>query len=51
MTIAYLAAGRPAQWNTAAREEIFAPQPDVALRSRYLRWRALMEQATGVRVV
>jgi glycerol kinase len=49
--IAYLAAGRPAQWNTAAPEEVFAPQPDADLRARYRRWRALMEQATGVRVV
>jgi glycerol kinase len=49
--IAYLAAGRPAQWNTAAPEEVFAPSPDPALRERYLRWCALMERATGVRVV
>jgi glycerol kinase len=45
--IAYLAAGRPAQWHAAA-EEVFAPQPDLALRRRYHRWRALMAQATGV---
>jgi glycerol kinase len=49
--IAYLAAGRPAEWNTAPREEVFPPARDEALRARYLRWRGLMEQATGVRVV
>jgi glycerol kinase len=49
--IAYLAAGLPAQWNTAPQEEVFAPQPDADLRARYLRWRGLMEQASGVRVV
>ena len=46
--IAYLAAGRPAQWNTAAPEEVFAPRPDAALAERYRRWRALMREATGV---
>jgi glycerol kinase len=46
--IAYLAAGRPAQWNTGVAEEVFAPQPDPALRQRYRRWRALMAEATGV---
>jgi glycerol kinase len=46
--IAYLAAGRPAQWNTAAPEEVFVPQPDAALAGRDRRWRALMRQATGV---
>jgi glycerol kinase len=46
--IAYLAAGRPAQWNTAAPEEVFAPAPDAALAGRYRRWRALMREATGV---
>ena len=45
--IAYLAAGRPAQWHVAA-EEIFAPQADAGLRSRYRRWRTLMAEATGV---
>ena len=46
--IAYLALGRPAAWNTAASEEVFAPVPDDALRGRYRRWRALMREATGV---
>ena len=46
--IAYLAAGRPAQWNLGAAEDVFAPEPDPALRARYGRWRALMAQATGV---
>jgi len=45
--IAYLAAGRPAQWHAAA-EETFSPQADASLRSRYRRWRALMAEATGV---
>lgn len=49
--IAYLAAGRPEGWNTARQEEGFAPEQDAGLRARYLRWRGLMEQATGVRVV
>jgi glycerol kinase len=46
--IAYLAAGRPAGWNTAPREDIFPPEADAALASRYRRWRDLMRQATGV---
>ncbi len=46
--IAYLAAGRPADWNTGAREEVFEPHDDAALRERYRRWRALMAEATGV---
>lgn len=46
--IAFLAAGRPADWNTAADEEVFAPLDDVAIRERYRRWRALMKEATGV---
>lgn len=46
--IAYLAAGRPAGWNTAPREDIFSPEPDAALVTRYRRWRDLMRQATGV---
>ena len=46
--IAYLAAGRPAQWSAGAAEEVFAPDGDGALRDRYRRWRALMAQATGV---
>ena len=47
--IAYLAAGRPALWNTAATDEVFAPAPDAALRTRYRRWQDLMQEATGVR--
>jgi glycerol kinase len=46
--IAYLAAGRPAGWNSGAHEEVFAPVPDAALAARYRRWRALMAEATGV---
>jgi glycerol kinase len=46
--IAYLAARRPAEWNTAAHEEIFPAQPDPGLQARYRRWRALMAQATGI---
>jgi glycerol kinase len=47
--IAYLAAGRPAGWNTASREEVFAPEPEPALRGRYRRWLERMQEATGVR--
>ncbi|MCK6427599.1 MAG: hypothetical protein L6Q72_00715 [Burkholderiaceae bacterium] len=46
--IAYLAAGRPDEWTTGAREEVFEPQDDPVLRERYRRWRALMAEATGV---
>lgn len=46
--IAYLAAGRPSSWNPAAREDVFSPEPDAALATRYRRWRDLMRQATGV---
>jgi glycerol kinase len=46
--IAYLASGRPAEWNTGAHEDVFAPADDPALVERYRRWRALMAQATGV---
>lgn len=46
--IAYLAAGRPGEWNVGAREDVFAPRADAALRERYRRWRALMAEATGV---
>ena len=46
--IAYLAGGRPAQWNTGSAQDIFEPQPDAGLRERYRRWRALMAEATGV---
>jgi glycerol kinase len=46
--IAWLAAGRPSNWNTGAAEELFEPRPDPALHDRYRRWRALMAEATGV---
>jgi glycerol kinase len=46
--IAYLAAGRPDEWTAGAREEVFEPRDDAALRERYRRWRALMAEATGV---
>jgi glycerol kinase len=46
--IAYLAAGRPAGWNSAAHEDVFSPVPDAGLSARYRRWRELMAQATGV---
>jgi glycerol kinase len=46
--IAYLAAGRPAQWNRDTGEDVFAPYADPDLRDRYRRWRALMADATGV---
>jgi glycerol kinase len=46
--IGFLAAGRPAQWNEAATEEVFAPGGDTAIVSRYRRWRALMAEATGI---
>lgn len=49
--IAYLAAGRPAGWNTAPQEEVFAPAPDDALRERYRRWLDLMQRESGVQVV
>ena len=46
--IGYLAAGRPAQWNTDAAEQVFAPAEDAGIRERYRCWRALMLEATGV---
>jgi glycerol kinase len=46
--IAYLACGRPADWNQGAHEDVFAPQRDLALQARYSRWRALMAQTTGI---
>ena len=46
--IAYLAAGRPAQWHVGAGEDVFAPRDDPPLRERYRRWRVLMADATGV---
>ncbi|MBW6496478.1 MAG: hypothetical protein K0B16_18370 [Burkholderiaceae bacterium] len=46
--IAYLAAGRPAQWSSAGDEQVFRPTDDAPLCERYQRWRALMTEATGV---
>ena len=46
--IAYLACGRPAEWNRGAHEDVFAAQADSALQARYRRWRELMTQATGI---
>jgi len=46
--IAYLAAGRPAEWDTSPHEDVFAPTADPALTRRYRRWRALMAEATGI---
>lgn len=46
--IAYLAAGRPAEWNTAPHEDVFAPDADPALAQRYRRWRAMMADLTGI---
>jgi len=46
--IAYLACGRPKDWNQGAHEDVFAVQSDSALQTRYRRWRALMTEATGI---
>jgi glycerol kinase len=46
--IAFLAAGRPAGWNTAPEEKVFSPEADAALADRYRRWRAAMAEATGI---
>ena len=46
--IAFLAAGRPADWNSAGREDRFEPAASPALAARYRRWRELMKQATGI---
>ena len=46
--IAYLAASRPAGWNSAAEENVFAAADDRPLRERYRRWRVLMAEATGI---
>ena len=46
--IAFLAAGRPADWNSAGREDRFEPAASPAFAARYRRWRALMKQATGI---
>ncbi len=46
--IACLAAGRPADWQAGAAEEVFEPRPDAGLHDRYRRWRVLMAESTGV---
>jgi glycerol kinase len=46
--IGYLAAGRPADWNQSAAEQVFTAGEDAGIRARYRRWRALMAEATGV---
>jgi len=46
--IGYLAAACPREWSPDAREDVFAPGEDAALRDRYRRWRELMAEATGV---
>ncbi len=46
--IAYLACGRPEDWNQGAHEDVFAAQGDSALQARYRRWRVLMAQVTGI---
>jgi len=46
--VAYLACGRPADWNQGAHEDVFAAPSDSALQARYRRWRALMAEATGI---
>lgn len=46
--IGYLAAGMPEKWNEAASEEVFAPEADETLKRRYVRWRELMREATGI---
>jgi glycerol kinase len=45
--IAYLAAGRPPGWNSAAHEQVFPARDDAPLAARYRRWRELMRRATG----
>lgn len=46
--IAYLAARRPAEWDTAPREDVFAPDANTPLAQRYRRWRATMADLTGI---
>ena len=46
--IAFLAAGRPADWNSAGHEDGFEPTASPALAARYRRWRDLMKEATGI---
>ena len=46
--IAYLACGRPPDWNQGAHEDVFVVQSDEALGARYRHWRTLMAEATGI---
>jgi len=46
--IGFLAAGCPANWNRATREEVFRPAHDRAIQQRYVQWRALMATETGI---
>lgn len=46
--IAFLAAGRPAEWDTGSHEDVFAPRDNAALRARYTRWREILRAETGV---
>jgi glycerol kinase len=46
--IAWLAAGRPAGWSSAAPEQVFPPEYDRALSRRYQLWRDRMADATGI---
>jgi glycerol kinase len=46
--IAFLAAGRPAEWASAGEEDRFEPAASPALAARYRSWRELMKQATGI---
>jgi glycerol kinase len=46
--IAYLAAGRPADWGGDAREDVFTPREDAPVRGRYRRWRELLRGETGI---
>ena len=45
--IAYLAAGRPAGWNTAGQADPFPPEEDPALHERYRRMRVELKRLTG----
>jgi glycerol kinase len=46
--IAYLAAGRPAEWNAGGEEQVFEARDEPGVRERYRRWRAEMARLTGV---
>jgi glycerol kinase len=40
--VAYLAAGRPADWDAVPCQQVFEPAPNPALAGRHARWRAEM---------